>query len=523
MTCPDSDRWNLLTMNLLDEQDAAAMLVHAGQCASCQSRLIGARADHALLTRFAASLDRGHEALRERLMSELPAAPPAPAHRGALLRAGRRMGDWIMSLNPRSPWRAAAGIAAAACLVFAIVAVVSDGSNAAFARAVEGFRLARTMACNMTTHIRLELPDKVDEQTVRSRLSMYAGGDTRAWLIEQSEPPMRQLTLPDAVYITEGGKTRVLQVKPGARGEIVEGPDQWLGQLLTVARQPDRALGERIIGNRKADGFEIAGWRMGLGDRPADGSNATHGESSWLRVWVARDNQLPALIEIERATKWNFGWSRSRVAMDDIRWDIPLDANAFQPPEETGDETVTTEVPAATEEALIDGLRAYADQSAQIEALLQEATARAADDPERLQQIEQVRGILYADSAYPPRLDPTWLPTAVASRAAGLAAVQRLKARRDAAAAEDATADQATPTLDAAAHEQTAARVFAASSYYRKLLMEHRAPEYFGAKVKPGDKSAVLMRWMLDESTIRIIRGDLSVEDVTAGANMLLP
>lgn len=426
-----------------------------------------------------------------------------------------------MSLKATSPWRAAAGIAAAACLVFAVAAMLTDGTNAAFARAVESFRRARTMACSMTTHIRLEFPDKLDEQTVHARLSMCADGDTRAWLIEQSEPPMRQLTLPDRVFFTENGKTRVLQVDPSARGDIVEGPDQWLRQLLAVSERPDRALGERIIGGRIADGFEIAGWRMGLGDKPANGSDTATGETSWLRVWVARDDQLPALIEIERATKWNFGWSRSRVAMEDIRWDVPLDARAFKPPEQTDESTVTTEVPAATEEALIDGLRAYAEQSALIEAMLQAATERAGDDPERLQQIEQVRGILYADCAYPPRLDPTWLPTAVASRAAGLAAVQRLKAKRDAAGSS--AANQATPTPDAAAHEQIAARVFAASAYYRKLMMEGRAPEYFGATVKPGDHSAVLMRWMLDASTMRIIRGDLSVEDVTTGSNMPVP
>ncbi len=64
------------------------------------------------------------------------------------------------------------------------------------------------------------------------------------------------------------------------------------------------------------------------------------------------------------------------------------------------------------------------------------------------------------------------------------------------------------------AGEENARSAGAVALFYRKLLLEDREPEYFGSTVKPGDGSAVLMRWKLDDEYIRVIYGDLRVETV---------
>jgi len=59
-------------------------------------------------------------------------------------------------------------------------------------------------------------------------------------------------------------------------------------------------------------------------------------------------------------------------------------------------------------------------------------------------------------------------------------------------------------------------QLLAPSSFYNKLVLEHKDPAYYGKLVTAGDANAILMRWKTADDTYRVIFGDLSAENVTA-------
>jgi hypothetical protein len=64
--------------------------------------------------------------------------------------------------------------------------------------------------------------------------------------------------------------------------------------------------------------------------------------------------------------------------------------------------------------------------------------------------------------------------------------------------------------------QRMAGTIGAAGLFYRKLIMEGKEPEYFGAIVEPGDPSAVLVQWQLEDGSLRVIYGDLHAETLPA-------
>ena len=51
--------------------------------------------------------------------------------------------------------------------------------------------------------------------------------------------------------------------------------------------------------------------------------------------------------------------------------------------------------------------------------------------------------------------------------------------------------------------------------FYMKLVQENKDPVYYGDQVAPGDSGAVLLRWKLDDTTYKVIYGDLTTAEMT--------
>ncbi|MEW6250602.1 MAG: hypothetical protein AB1716_08130 [Planctomycetota bacterium] len=521
MTCPVPDQWELLSLGLVAEPAAAALVAHARGCDACRAACARARRDHAVLLRAYEALDADHDRQRDALLAALPPAVPAaePWLDGSLALptwAGlrQRAGDLKMRLGMTTRiYRAGLVLLPAACLVAALVLFLTASPKVAFAQVLERIRSARTMVCELHWRSTHESGDALESAPLPpregvSRLAMYADGPTRAWLIESDTPsPTRELWLNDRKYTTGDGKTSVIRLEgDSATTPFVETPDQWLGRLLALTEKPDRELGSVEIGGRKAVGFEVAAWRLGFGSRPADGAPA----DGHFRLWVDVATKLPLRMHLAHRTPGVLaGAGRLEQTWDNMQWDVPLDPQRFTPPVLTSaDAADELTVAAPTEAALIAGLRAYAEQTAAIRALLA-ATAQRKGVSESDAELQPLRRATFAAHGYPERLDAQWLSLTVAGRVAALLTADRVQAGEFPGTDEQRTAWQSE---SARRQKKALGAVLPVALFYRNLLLEGREPEYFGTQVEPGDASGVLLRWKQADGRLRVIYGDLRAE-----------
>ncbi len=503
MTCPNAEKWDLLSMDLLEQHESTALLGHARECETCRRQLGQARRDHTALSRAFEVFDRNHDELRDSLLAGLPPATPQrvirPFGPGA---TGRRV---LAVLLP------------AACILIALFIIFTPGrSNVAFAQVCERMRQMSTMVCDFTTVSTLEWQGQARRHETRGTLSMYSAAGGRAWLLNLSDPPSTQLNLPDRLVTTAADGTReIIRLNPAPSQSqsagLVEGPEVWLSRLIELTTEPDRELGPETIDGRPALGFEIAGWKLGYGSRPAPGSEPVVERRSVARVWVDTESRLPLKLEVETARP--FGSSRMNTVWDHMRWDVPLDPQAFEPPAPSESDRVQQLLVAPpSEESLITGLRAYAEQSRRIKEMLEQTGPGPGGDPDRLQQMRQM---LFLDSDYPQWLDLEWLAGVAPVRESSLIIARGIAARQ-AGDPEAATRAHA----EAASTSQTMAEaVWPLGMFYRRLLLDGCEPEYYGQTVQPGDAAAVLLRWKITDGGWRVIYGDLHAETLPLAQN----
>lgn len=71
------------------------------------------------------------------------------------------------------------------------------------------------------------------------------------------------------------------------------------------------------------------------------------------------------------------------------------------------------------------------------------------------------------------------------------------------------------PKLDRLGRERGRRAPRRAAHSARRCINGFFRDDYFGASVKPGDATSVLVQWTLDEGDQRVIYGDLRMETLT--------
>jgi hypothetical protein len=511
MTCPAPEQWELLSMDLLSAAERDRILGHARACAACRAALTAARRDHAALLRTFELFDETHDQQREQLLAALPAESD--------LRRLRQRGTIMSPRNWKPRWIAAT-LLPAACVVLLLSLMWTTPASFAFAEVIENLRAARTMVCAVDATIHTEIDATLpqapgadasgQEYTNHATLKMYADGATRAWLLEDHDDGARELTLPDRMIATDA-EGRVTVVKFGAERDFVQAaqsPEVWLERIMALTESPRADLGIRKIDGYRTRGFEIDATRLGM----PGADNADAGlPPSVMQIWVDVATRLPVRVDFDVSYRGGPATWRMTGSWTEMEWDIPLDAAQFTPPpDEAVAETHDMQTPAVSEESLLAGLEAYVALTTEVTDLARQAEARAAENPEHAAAAAQVVRMFGLDPHYPTALEPQALMMEVAMRSSALTARAIAQKR---AADPDATLSDAER---AAIREQADARagvISAAGLFYQRLVMEERAPAYFGKTVTPGDPDAILLRWTTDDGRSRVVFGDLRIED----------
>ncbi len=524
MTCPDAKTWDLLSMNLLDEGQAESLRQHCSQCERCSATSHEAARQHDDLINAFQVFEFDHDQRREQLMAMLPQSVPASTKEMSPEFWRQWLGGVVMTLKRHKLRWATVALLPAACIVAVLVFVT--GNRTAFADVLEKIRHARSMVCDVvttTTAIKGQLPDMLTKKPTRGTIAISLDGDKRAELYkyEQFGRKYRMLFTGDKAYLWDGDKIHVISTAEAVQRRPTE---NWLDQLLKVREAPDRNLGEQVINGRRAIGFEIAGWRMGLGTRPTKANVTPVDSESLLRVWVDVEQELPIRIEVDQQFVMPDAKGSVHSQWDNIRWNIPLDAADFQPPsQEELAKAETIQVPAVDEATFIDVMRAWVETSDKAQAGIELIKNKAKEKGEAVPpEISSIFERASLGSSYPERLDMSWLTGTFAARAtlANMAeTLPKLKPLPEGISKEERAKLMSERGKEGAmAGVQSASgailKATAVAAFYRRLANEQRDPEYFGASVKPGDAKAVLLKWRLDDGRYRVIYGDLRADTI---------
>ncbi|MHC4519010.1 MAG: hypothetical protein ACYTAS_10505, partial [Planctomycetota bacterium] len=214
-------------------------------------------------------------------------------------------------------------------------------------------------------------------------------------------------------------------------------------------------LGTETIGGKECEGIEV--------DDPKFGT-MLFGQGKG-RLWADVETQFPVRIEFEGTSAG--GTIHTRLILDEFAWDPPLTAGDFEP-NIPADFTVMADVDlSATEETVINGLRAFA----------------------------RVTGGKY----------PSGLDLITSMREVQLAFITERR-KRGVSMEQEPTKDEMDSIL----------AIQAVCMFYGNLKAEDKDAAYNGDKVSAEFPHAVLLRWRADDDAYRVIFGDLTVQGATA-------
>lgn len=369
---------------------------------------------------------------------------------------------------------AAAALIIIACLI-GLFLWRTTGSGIALADVLAQIEKVKTfrykLIFKLTGH---EAPDKpYYSETRGTSLNSEEYGWKRIW--ERLDPNGGDSTFIEDYFLPQK-KTRIEitpKQKKYSRAELDDTQVERL-QKGGIGRDPVAFL-KKIVGSKykslgieTIDGNEVEvfqtkdpNWAMGYFKNPQVD----------VKIWVDVKTRLP--VRYESSVTGQVGDRiNQQLVMYDFQWDIPVDADEFEPviPD---DYTGTVVKPAAmTEENAIQGLRQCVElfgnypESIDFEGL--SSAFEKSETPAAMRLKEEIKGLSEGDKAN--RLMDDALPIRFLIR------------------------------------------------FRFRLLMDRKDPQYYGKTITPKDADKVLMRWKVSDKEYRVIFGDLHAETVTAEA-----
>jgi hypothetical protein len=257
--------------------------------------------------------------------------------------------------------------------------------------------------------------------------------------------------LSDMVTVMPGAKQYIrMKMTPEYRAQWAKRQQDPRGFVNWFTSVVHTSLGRSVV-----DGVEVEGIE-------AKGPNVAAGMFEYAegKLWVDPVTQWPVRMEIKGKLSQNMG--EAEMAMYGFEWDKTLEPSWYTPeiPADYTQQGGTMTIEAPSEETLVKGLRVFAELSG---------------------------------GTYPTSLNMTTVQNEMGSFVKG-------KFERS---------DENIEMF-----KQKFLDVTQAYAFYIKLVSERKEPEYFGKEVTAADTDKVLMRWKSGEGKMKVVYGDLSVEEI---------
>ena len=300
-------------------------------------------------------------------------------------------------------------------------------------------------------------------------------------------------------YMNPGKKVMVVLMPLEKKYTRILLTDEMLGQMEKEMQDPRDMVTKfmsgpyKELGKDTINGVEVRGIEV---NNPPAVQNIYNNFIG--RMWVDVATEYPVRMEIE----WEIGTGAQKrsvvIVEDDFDWGTELSADIFKP-DIPADFTMTAEVnmPNRDETGAIDGLKYFSEltkgrypDSMNEMSVTQEPMKILTQSFSQSIQQSLIKDMNLADMGVKP------------SEAMRQELIDKAKKMSEAMQPElmDKIMKLKGPVL-----------------FYTKLAQDGNDPAYFGKDVTPGDANAVLMRCKISDGTYRVIYGDLSAENVTAG------
>jgi hypothetical protein len=463
MNCLTEEQLAQLALQLPDHEPLAA---HAESCHACQAKLGDVRAITSSLTATHADLDRNHEALRARLLANLPAIRTSPRWPAAT--------RWTMTVARLTPLQRLAagslGISTAAMLLFTALLIINAASPLS---AME--RMAKQL--RQVTSFSFELEETSDRVTGENRRRILRN-DTNFWRAPaywHGTTKFVKIPLPaDPNGANIEPLSNVEEIyTPGQRGILIDhlaktffrtpemqpdsfpdySPVNWMQRMSEGSVKVLDDLGTKVIDGKTAHGYVVS---LGHPD-PKNPSNRAE-------LWLDPETDLPVEFRFGDTGSSDeiYSWT-DEIRIYNCRWNIDLEDSFFEPIEPAGydDTTWPTDADNAVEK-IAQALRLYSKLSGG-----------------KYPQVTTFDGAAIHDEMMK-------LATAIAPT--------QTEAERKQTFQE---IEQATAGLD----------------WLTRILKNEHHTGYYGTAVGPTDTEKVLLWWPLDiNDDYRVIYGDLRSE-----------
>jgi hypothetical protein len=358
-------------------------------------------------------------------------------------------------------------LAAAAVIVIAVLFalnIIGNGGGVAWAEVLDNIQKVGAFAYRM----KLNMIGMLDE---KESVELEA----QAWVSEENG--IRANTYREGKLRTKG----YLSISDQVAVTVIPGQKAYLRMTLTdelfqkIQKEfcdPRKLLEEFMkyeyaeLGRSTIDGIEVEGIECRdpkIARGVAEGIAGDMIDNVVARLWAAVENDLPVKFQIEVFTE--DGEKALDMLAYGYQWDIELEPKVFEPDIPDDYKLVADVELSADEESVVEGLAFFAEY----------AGGRYPSDMSAMTMARELRAALLARFGG----EPPWPPKpGDESRAMSLEMSIRFSAG---------------------------------------LVMEDKDFAYYGGKVTAEFPHAVLMRWKIEDDKYRIIFGDLTARDVSAG------
>jgi outer membrane lipoprotein-sorting protein len=343
MKCLSQGQLAQLVLGRAHDTELAA---HLEKCDQCRADLEVMQVLRHELVEAHASLDKGHEAARQRLLAALPRA----SVRSKRARISAPAMNWIGGLTMRQ--RIALGGVSAAVVVGLLLFWAAIGTKpvSAMEKMAEHIRSAKSFKATFTCVENSQAPEPgKPPRTAKMVGTIYwlAPGTSRGTFegqtLNASGAPtemyttMTNVSLPDKTTMHIEVDHRVKTFCKGYTADKGDVGLEMIAKLGEFSGQPDRDLGTKEIDGKESRGFEITVRKL-FGD-----SRRSVGPAETVAVWIDPNSSLPVLVHI----KWKDNCSEKNVRLENLQWNIGLDPSLFDvtPPKGYTDVTPSSAVP----------------------------------------------------------------------------------------------------------------------------------------------------------------------------------
>ncbi len=358
-------------------------------------------------------------------------------------------------------------LAAAAVIVVAVLFalnIIGNGGGVAWGQVLGNIKKVGAFSYRM----KLNMVALLDEQgSVELEAQGWVSEEYGARINSYREGKLRMneyISIPDRVYIglIPSGKKYLRMTLTDELWEKTQKEYCDPRKLVEEFMKYDyKEIGRSTIDGIKVDGIECRNPGIARGV-PASIAGGMIGNVV-ARLWADIENDLPVRLQIEVFSK--DGEKAFDMVTYGYQWDIKLDPREFEPVIPDDFELVADVELSADEKSVVEGLGFFAEY----------VGGRYPSDLSAMTMTRELRAGLLAKFGG----EPPWPPKPGDS--------------------------------------QRAMSLEMSIRFYAGLVIEDKDPSYYGSRVTAEFPHAILMRWKTEDGKYRVIFGDLTARDVSAG------